>query len=80
MKRLFKMAFFACGFIGLFVNLAFIFSFFNREAEVGSCPGSRQVACNLHTNMGRSTGENVRRKVGLIESIRFGSPLLKRTV
>jgi hypothetical protein len=36
MKRLFKMAFFACGFIGLFVNLAFIFSFFNREAEVGS--------------------------------------------
>ena len=36
MKRLFKMAFFACGFIGLFLNLAFIFAFLNREAGVGS--------------------------------------------
>jgi hypothetical protein len=36
MKRLFKVAFFACGFIGLFLNLAIIPALFNREVEVGS--------------------------------------------
>ena len=33
MKRLFKMAFFACGFIGLFLNLAIILALFHRAAE-----------------------------------------------
>jgi hypothetical protein len=36
MKRLFKFAFFACGWIGLLLNLAFILVSFSREAEVGS--------------------------------------------
>jgi len=36
MKRLFKVAFFACGFIGLFLNLAIILALFSREAAVGS--------------------------------------------
>ena len=36
MKRLFKLAFFACGWIGLLLNLAFILVSFNREAEVDS--------------------------------------------
>ena len=36
MKRLFKVAFFACGFIGLFLNLVFILTSFSRETEVGS--------------------------------------------
>jgi len=36
MKRLFKLAFFACGGIGLLLNLAFILVSFSREAEVGS--------------------------------------------
>jgi hypothetical protein len=36
MKRLFKVTFFACGFIGLFLNLAIILALFSRKAEVGS--------------------------------------------
>ena len=36
MKRLFKVAFFACGFIGLFLNLVFILASFRHEAAVGS--------------------------------------------
>ena len=36
MKRLFTMAFFACGWIGLLLNLVFILVSFSREAEVGS--------------------------------------------
>jgi hypothetical protein len=36
MRRLFKVAFFACGFIGLFLNLILILVLFSREAEVGS--------------------------------------------
>ena len=36
MKRLFKVAFFICGFIGLFLNLVFILASFGGEAEVGS--------------------------------------------
>jgi hypothetical protein len=36
MKRLFKVAFFACGWIGLFLNLIFILTSFSREVEVGS--------------------------------------------
>jgi len=36
MKRLFRVAFFACGWIGLLLNLVFILVSFNREAEVGS--------------------------------------------
>jgi hypothetical protein len=36
MKRLFTVAFFACGWIGLLLNLVFILVSFNREAEVGS--------------------------------------------
>jgi hypothetical protein len=35
-KRSFKVAFFACGFIGLFLNLALIFALFSREAGVSS--------------------------------------------
>jgi hypothetical protein len=36
MKRLFKLVFFACGFIGLFLNLIIILVSFSREAEVGT--------------------------------------------
>ena len=36
MRRLFRVAFFACGWIGLLLNLVFILVSFNREAEVGS--------------------------------------------
>jgi hypothetical protein len=36
MKRFFMMAFFACGGIGLLLNLVFILVSFSREAEVGS--------------------------------------------
>jgi hypothetical protein len=36
MKRLFTMAFFACGWIGLLLNLVFILVSFSREAEIGS--------------------------------------------
>jgi hypothetical protein len=36
MKRLFKIAFFACGWIGLLLNLTFILVSFTREAEAGS--------------------------------------------
>ena len=36
MKRLFRVAFFACGWIGLLLSLVFILVSFNREAEVGS--------------------------------------------
>ena len=36
MKRLFRLAFFACGGIGLLLNLVFILVSFNRETEVGS--------------------------------------------
>ena len=36
MKRLFRVAFFACGWIGLLLNLVFILVSFNREAEVDS--------------------------------------------
>jgi hypothetical protein len=36
MKRVFKTAFFACGFIGLLLNLAIIFALFSHEMEVGS--------------------------------------------
>jgi hypothetical protein len=36
MKRLFTMAFFAWGWIGLLLNLVFILVSFGREAEVGS--------------------------------------------
>jgi hypothetical protein len=36
MKRLFRVAFFACGFIGLLLNVAIILALFSREAEVGS--------------------------------------------
>jgi hypothetical protein len=36
MKRLFRVAFFACGWIGLLLNLVFILVSFNRETEVGS--------------------------------------------
>jgi hypothetical protein len=36
MKRLFRVAFFVCGFIGLFLNLVFILASFNHEAELGS--------------------------------------------
>jgi hypothetical protein len=36
MKRLFRVAFFGCGLIGLLLNLAFIVVSFHREAEIGS--------------------------------------------
>jgi hypothetical protein len=36
MKRLFKVAFFACGFIGLLPNLVYILVSFSHEAELGS--------------------------------------------
>ena len=36
MRRLFRAAFFACGFSDLLLKLAFILVSFNREAEVGS--------------------------------------------
>ena len=36
MRRLFRVAFFACGWIGLLLNLVFILVSFNREAEVGA--------------------------------------------
>lgn len=36
MKRLFRLAFFACGFIGLFLNLVFILALFGREAGLNS--------------------------------------------
>ena len=36
MRRLFRVAFFACGLSGLLLNLAFILVSFNREAEVDS--------------------------------------------
>jgi hypothetical protein len=36
MKRFFTLAFFACGGIGLLLNLVFVLVSFNREAEVGS--------------------------------------------
>jgi hypothetical protein len=36
MKRSFKVAFFACGWIGLCLNLVFILVSFDRETEVGS--------------------------------------------
>ena len=35
MRRLFRVAFFACGWTGLLLNLVFILVSFNREAEVG---------------------------------------------
>ena len=36
MRRLFRVAFFACSLSGLLLNLAFILVSFNREAEVDS--------------------------------------------
>ena len=36
MKRLFKVTFFACGFIGLLLNLVYILVSFSHEAELGS--------------------------------------------
>jgi hypothetical protein len=36
MRRLFRVAFFACGSIGLLSNLVFILVAFDRETEVGS--------------------------------------------
>jgi len=36
MRRLFRVAFFACGLIGLLLNLVFILVSFNREVEAGS--------------------------------------------
>jgi hypothetical protein len=36
MKRLFKVAFFTCGLIGLFLNLVIILVSFSHEAEVGA--------------------------------------------
>jgi hypothetical protein len=36
MKRLFRTAFFACGFIGLILNLVFILVSFRHEAADGS--------------------------------------------
>jgi hypothetical protein len=36
MKRLFKVAFFACGWIGLLLNLAFVLASLTRDAESGS--------------------------------------------
>ena len=36
MRRLFRVAFVACGLSGLLLNLAFILVSFNREAEVDS--------------------------------------------
>ena len=44
MKRLFRVAFFACGWIGLLLNLVFILVSFNREAEVGSALGTAMEA------------------------------------
>ena len=34
MKRLFRLAFFACGFIGLVLNVAIIVALFSRETEL----------------------------------------------
>ena len=36
MRRLFRVAFFACGLSGLLLNLAFILVSFSREVEAGS--------------------------------------------
>jgi hypothetical protein len=36
MKRLFRLAFFACGFIGLVLNVAIIVALFSRETELDS--------------------------------------------
>jgi hypothetical protein len=36
MKHFFKVAFFACGWIGLFLNLVFVLVSFSREMEVNS--------------------------------------------
>ena len=44
MRRLFRVAFFACGWIGLLLNLVFILVSFNREAEVGSALGTAMEA------------------------------------
>jgi hypothetical protein len=35
MRRLFKVAFFTCGLIGLLLNLVFILASFSREAAIG---------------------------------------------
>jgi hypothetical protein len=36
MKRLFRLAFFACGFIGLFLNMVLILALFGRKAGLNS--------------------------------------------